>query len=365
MNQVSDIFDQWVTFYMSLSAFLKIVIWILLFNCFLMLLFLVLTSLRQFQQSKMNLKRIEGKQRLFDFYREVLATHLELSTVKINHLWKSSNQVLSAQSFLDLAEFYQENKTEIHPVNLANLQSIFKVDFLLNKREKRKHSIDKIKWVEALFVLNYHRRYEGDERFSILHQPDLWTSLSYLGFRTDSGLNEWEQLLLVKLFSVYPEENLPDFREWLKQEANESQLTAVLKLMTHFEQKPSIHTLVPLLKYENDKVKQASIALLGKLKMTEAEESLWYEYDFNDFGIKKEIIHAIVFIRSGKAIDFLKYTYRRAMEVEEVRLLLSALYVYNSESLSYFQGEMANASRYEKELFNSVIHSSFNKLKEV
>lgn len=360
MNQVYDIFDQWIIRYYSLAPNLQIILGVTLLILCLIALLVIFIFVRFHKNQRQDNRSIIFVSKLNRFYGRVLDTEESLTAIEIKSFWKSLNQRNRFTALILLADYCRINQIT-SDVELTQLLSHLNWDKIsIHALKRYQHSV-RIDFISAIFELNLTsylmETKQADFWKKILFVPQRTDVFEFLGFCELPNLNEWQRLVMVQFFKVYPEEHLPDFRLWFRQEESEGELIAIMNLLTHYKQKPSTEDLVRLLKYENKEIKRAVIKLLGELRLEETEVVLMKDYQFNGLGIREDILQAILQMNSGNAFQFLKKVYKQAIETEEVQLSLQALYCYNDESRSFFLQERENAGRYEKRIFDHVKNS--------
>ncbi|MFV0305686.1 MAG: HEAT repeat domain-containing protein [Moheibacter sp.] len=173
--------------------------------------------------------------------------------------------------------------------------------------------------------------------------------------------NEWNQTRIKHYFSNYKSKNLPNFGDWIENSDEPNQIICFIKLIAHFQQKSSINSVMKYLSYPNYKIRKEVIKTVGALRSTSFEGELFWIYKSERLECKLEILKAIAFISSGDALFFLKEIYYEAESIEERKMILEVLDLYNEEGKAFFEQEFTLAGWFDKIIFqhirNPLLHS--------
>jgi hypothetical protein len=116
----------------------------------------------------------------------------------------------------------------------------------------------------------------------------------------------WDQLEMFRIITTTKDIAIPNFSRWVSYSQNKSVVSFCLKLITHYDQKSAIPSVMDLLNNRDHYFRADAINCLGKLSADVAEERLVRIYDHQPLICQIEILKALGRIGSGKRLEFLK-----------------------------------------------------------
>lgn len=165
-----------------------------------------------------------------------------------------------------------------------------------------------------------------------------------------SKLNDWDQIVLMQQFSLHHKNSLPDFSKWMKYSKEPTQIIFFSKMVAHFDQKNSAPTLEALLDHEDHNVRKEAVLALGRMKYAQVEPKLLEIYHYQPTICQDAIVETILYLQTGKAIDFLKHAYESVTNFKSKMLLAEVLLLYGNKGRNYFEQKLK-----EEEGFNKLI----------
>lgn len=155
--------------------------------------------------------------------------------------------------------------------------------------------------------------------------------------RENYNLNYWDQISLLQQLELHHGNNLPNFSKWIKYSKDKSQIIFLIRAVAYFKQLHSISTLKELLTTVDHDIRREAILALGKMKVSDIEDTLKNIYYNQPADCQKAIIESIALIQSGKSLNFLKNAYFETSDPDTKKLIAEAIYLYGDEGKAYFE----------------------------
>jgi len=167
------------------------------------------------------------------------------------------------------------------------------------------------------------------EAYAALQKLKAENSFSFFKTETEQ-LSNWHQILLVDAIVKSENDQLPEFKNFLKNE-NQSLVLLAIKLIAHYKQFEAIPELIELLGSKNEILRHEAICALGTLDALEAERKLISIYPTERNRNKIQILLAIGDIASGTALNFLKEKFLKADHFTILKAAASAIMAHPVE----------------------------------
>lgn len=151
------------------------------------------------------------------------------------------------------------------------------------------------------------------------------------------NLNYWDQILLLQQLELHHKNNLPNFSKWIKYSKDKSQIIFLIRAVAYFKQLHSITTLKEMITTIDHDIRREAILALGKMKVSDIEETLKNIYYNQPNDCQKAIIEAMALIQSGQSLSFLKNAYFETSDPDTKKLIAEAIYLYGDEGKIYFE----------------------------
>lgn len=315
---MQEFFNTLLSTYLLLPLLIQIIWFIVLFEIVLILTSLVNLNLIRIQYQFKN----QEQKILTEKYQKILINFIYLTEDEVEEKIITSNLLKKAvknkserkviQKLIltlhndltgELAEFLETLYFDLNLIEYSLKKMNSSVWFIKIKgiRELTQMKVKDV-YSETLELINHKNkllRSEAQLTMVKLYQFDGLRFLDNLEF----PITEWQQILLIEEIQSIRNQDVPDLTNWLHSK-NDSVICFSLKLVKLFNQIQTKDTLIKLVLHPSDKVRRASIDVLGYFRIIESKTILKQIFKKSPSETQLFIIQALSQLSDKKDIPF-------------------------------------------------------------